>query len=874
MNAAHIPRPKMQEVQVVDSQDAHEHHQTDLTWRRRPGLIGWLTSTNHKDIAIRYIVTAMMFFVFGGVLAALMRIQLAFPENTFIGPDLYNQFFTVHGTTMMFLFAVPVMEALGLYFVPLMVGTRNVAFPRLNAFGYYVYLSGGILLYAGLLLNIGPDTGWFSYVPLAGPEFSPGKRVDFWAQMITFTEIAALISAVEIVTTVFKQRAVGMSLNRIPLFVWAMVVTSFMVIFAMPSVMLASTYLAMDRLTNVNTHFFNPAEGGDALLYQHIFWFFGHPEVYIIFIPATGFISTILPTFARRKIFGYTAIVLSLISTAFMGFGLWVHHMFATPVPELGQSFFSAASMIIAIPSGIQIFCWIATLWGGRPQFKVPMLWVLGFITLFVFGGLSGIMQASVPIDLQVHDTFFVVAHFHYVLIGGAVFPLFGALYYWFPKWTGHMPSERLGKWSFWVFFIGFNLTFFPMHQLGMQGMPRRVYTYLAEKGWGDLNLLSSCGVIVIGVGFLLYTINFARSRRHGARAPMNPWGASTLEWATNSPAPSYNFLHLPTVRSRDPLWQEQGISPVITGVSTEKREVLVTTVLEAAPDHHYEMAGDSWIPFLLAVATGVTITGVIFDPWALPIGLVLILVVLNSWFWKGTEPERQAADKLRKQPLPFEGATPHAANSGTPTRGVIDVSNLPHHAIDHRSPLWWGNVLLLAIETTMFAILVASYFYVRMNYGDWPPPQVNRLPVDYNSAPDIRLGTITLVLLLVSVVPMVWADRAALRMDHRRTQIGTLLVVVVGLAAMVARIYEFWGLKFRWDDNAYASIVWTMVALHLLHMIIGTIEDSLSSIWLFKHELDLAHARDARVTAVYWYWVVAIWVPLYAIIYLGPYWL
>src|SRR4051795_4492069 len=364
-----------------------EHEQLERVYTRPAGLLGWLVSTNHKDISLRYIVTAFTFFAGAGVLALLMRIQLAMPELRLIGPDLYNQFFTVHGTTMMFLFAVPVMEGIGLYLVPLMVGTRNVAFPRLNAFGYWTYLFGGLLLWGALLANTGPDAGWFSYVPLAGPSFSPGKRVDVWADMVTTTEISALVGAVEIIVTVFKQRAVGMSLNRLPIFVWAMVVTSFMVIFAMPSIMLASSYLAADRLAHVNTHFFNPAEGGDALLYQHIFWFFGHPEVYIIFIPATGFVSTIIETFSGRRMFGYTALVLSMIATGFIGFGLWVHHMFATPLPNLGRSFFTASSMMIAIPNGVQIFCWIATLWGGRVRLTLPLLFVVGFFINFTIGG-------------------------------------------------------------------------------------------------------------------------------------------------------------------------------------------------------------------------------------------------------------------------------------------------------------------------------------------------------------------------------------------------------------------------------------------------------------------------------------------------------
>jgi cytochrome c oxidase subunit I+III len=617
-----------------------ERRALDRTWTRAPGFVGWLTSTNHKEIGLRFVVTAFVFFLLGGLLALLMRLQLARPESTLIGPDLYNQLFTTHGTTMMFLFAVPVMEGMGLYLVPLMVGTRNVAFPRLMNFGYHIYLIGGVLLYVSLLLNIGPDMGWFSYVPLAGPDYGAGKRVDVWSQMVTIVEAGSLVGAVEIITTVFRMRAPGMSLNRIPLFVWAMVVTSFMMIFAMPAVMLSSTMLAADRLALVNTQFFNQAEGGDPLLWQHLFWFFGHPEVYIIFIPASGFVSTILSTFCRRKTFGYTALVLASIAIAFIGFGVWVHHMFTTPLPQLGEGLFTAASLMITIPNGVQIFCWTATLWGGRPYLRVALGFVLGFLAIFLIGGLTGVMLASVSINQQVHDTFFVVAHLHYVLIGGAIFPLFGAFYYWFPKWTGRMMSERVGWLNFWLLFLGFNLTFFPMHQLGLKGMPRRIYSYRAETGWGDLNLLATVGAGFLGLGVLVFMANVLRSRRRGRVAGPDPWGAGTLEWSTSSPPPSYNFLELPTVRGRDAVWEDTPETPVVSGLSTEHREVLITSATEAVPQIRYHMAGESpWAPALAAVVGG-SLIGLIFHPAAFLVGTFLIALVLIGWFWPTTEPK------------------------------------------------------------------------------------------------------------------------------------------------------------------------------------------------------------------------------------------
>jgi cytochrome c oxidase subunit I len=602
------------------------------TWSDPPGFIGWLSTVDHKRIGKRYIVTALVFFVLGGLLALAMRTQLARPENGLMGPDRYNQLFSMHGSSMMFLFAVPVMEAIAVFVVPLMVGTRNIAFPRLNAFSYWIYLFGGLTIYIAFVLNIGPETGWFSYVPLASSQYSPGKRTDFWAQMITFTEVAGLAVAVELVATILKLRAPGMTLARMPLFVWSMLVTAFMVIFAMPSVMLATSFLIADRL--VGTQFYNVAEGGDSLLWQHLFWFFGHPEVYIIFIPALGFVSTITGTFSRRPVFAYPLMVLALIATGFLAFGLWVHHMFATGLPHMGNSFYTAASMMIALPSGVQMFCWVATLWSGKPRFDTPLLFVVGFIVIFLLGGLTGVMVASVPLDLQLHDTYFVVAHFHYVLIGGAVFPLFGAIYYWFPKITGRLLDERLGKWNFWLFFIGFNVAFFPMHYLGLIGMPRRVYTYPAGLGWGPWNLLSTAGAYLIGISVLLFAANVLRSLRSGAPAGDNPWEAPELEWATTSPPPHWNFTYIPVVEASEPLWHAGGERPVMTGLAHAYREVLLTTATEAAPGIRWRMPEPSIWPLLAALALTLLFIWSVFNPWGVVWGAIPLAITLTLWFW------------------------------------------------------------------------------------------------------------------------------------------------------------------------------------------------------------------------------------------------
>jgi cytochrome c oxidase subunit 1 len=524
------------------------------------------------------------------------------------------------------------MEAMAIWLVPLMLGQRNLAFPRLAAFSYWLYLGGVGMLWVPHALGITPDLGWFEYPPLSGPAYSPGHRVDIWAQMITFTEVAALAASVNIAVTILKMRPPGMTLPRMPIFLWAMLVASLMTIFALPAVMLVTSMLIADRM--VATQFFVPAAGGDVVLFQHLFWWFGHPEVYIIFLPAAGFVSMIVETFSRRTIFGHSAMVLTMLGIAMLAFGLWVHHMFAVGLPRLGNNFFTAASMAVALPASIQIFCWIATLWSGRTRFETPLLWVIGFITTFVIGGLSGVMSASAPLDQQLHDTYFIVAHFHYVLVGGAMFPLLGAFTYWYPKATGRLLSEIWGKVSFWLIVGGFNLGFFPMHILGLQGMPRRVYTYSEATGWGTLNLIATVGSTIAVLGGLVFVANAFWSFYRGRQAGPNPWGGSTLEWAAPSPPPAYNFEYTPVVDSLTPCWTSKHALPVVDGLGREKRQVLVTSLVEAVPEYWHKSPKPSITPLFAALAVTALFIGSIFTPWAVVWGAIPIAITLTLWFW------------------------------------------------------------------------------------------------------------------------------------------------------------------------------------------------------------------------------------------------
>jgi cytochrome c oxidase subunit I len=611
-------------------------------WTPPNFISSFIGSVDHKQIGLRYIVTALIFFCEAGMAGMVARIQLSRPGIDFVSPSHYDEIFTFHGTVAIFLFATPiVLGGFGNYLVPLMLGTRDMAFPRLNAFSYWIYLFSGILLYGSFFTGSTPDTGWFAYAPLSGPQYSPGLNLDFWGLGLVFLGISTTVSGGNFIVTIFRLRAPGMSINRMPLFVWGILVTSFAVLFALPSLSLAALLLEFDRLGG--TSFFDPTRGGSVLLWQHLFWVFGHPEVYIMFLPAVGIVSTIITTFSQTRVVGYLILVLASVSIAFLSFGVWVHHMFATGLPPVALNFFAAAGMVISIPSGLQFFAWIATLWKGNILWRTPLLFILGFVFTLLIGGLTGVMVSVVPFDFQVTDTQFIVAHLHYVLVGGVVMPLFAGLYYWIPKMTGKMMGESLGKWNFWLFFIGVQLAFFPMHITGMMGMPRRVYTYMSTPGLDTMNMIETVGAFMQLVAVLIFIVNFAKSMLFGEEAGNNPWNAGTLEWATQSPPEDYNFRKIPIVRSRDPLWTELEDSAAIAEPTAGvEREIYQTTALAAKPEALIRMPGESYLPFLAALSIALLFVGVLLGVLPLTIAAAVCgFAVFGAWFW----PEPEASE-------------------------------------------------------------------------------------------------------------------------------------------------------------------------------------------------------------------------------------
>ncbi|WP_228242308.1 cytochrome c oxidase subunit I [Porphyrobacter sp. GA68] len=681
------------------------HHDLTRIWNNEPGWRGVFSSVSHTTLGKRFMITAAVFFGIGGVLAMLIRAQLATPASAFTGPEVYGQIFTMHGSIMMFLFAIPMLEGFAIYLLPKILGARDLAYPRLTALGWWCYLFGGTIMLLALLGGVAPDAGWFLYPPLSGKEFTPGVNSDVWLLGITFVEISALAAAIEITVTILKFRAANMSLTKMPILAWYLLATAGMMIFGFPPLILGSILLEVERA--FGWPFFQPELGGSPLLWQHLFWLFGHPEVYIIFLPAAGALSTIIPVMARTPLIGYGAIVTAVMALAFLSFGLWVHHMFTTGIPHMALGFFSAASVLVAIPTAVQIFAWIGTMWAGRPKFTLPMYYIVGFFVVFVLGGLTGVMLAIVPFDQQVHDTAFVTAHLHYVLVGGFVFPMLAAAYYWMPHVTGRTRVMRVGIAAFWLIFIGFNLTFLQMHLTGLLGMPRRVYTYPVEAGWTLLNLTSSVGAFMQAFGFGLFALDIALQRRLGKPTRRDPWEAETLEWAMPTPPPQYNFASLPTVSSREPLSDNRRIGVDLAAgkgllgrAIGGRRETLAVDIVTGAPEHVAILPGSSLTPLFTALVFGGFFMSMLLGIyWLAPVFIVGAAVMI--WRWVATTGTTH-------DPGPVDAGNGYYLPTGFAIRGSVG---------------YWGSVLAVAASGTLFASLVFGYFFLWVVAPNWPPP-------------------------------------------------------------------------------------------------------------------------------------------------------
>ncbi|MCL3883355.1 cytochrome c oxidase subunit I [Marivita sp. GX14005] len=681
------------------------HRALTRIWASEPGWKGWFTTVNHTDLGRMFLTVSVIFFLIGGLLAMLIRAQLASPRSAFMGAETYAQVFTMHGTIMMFLFAIPLFEGMAIYFLPKLLGTRDLAFPRLTAYGFWCYVFGGAMLIFALLAGIAPDGGWFMYPPLTSAIYSPGINTDFWLIGITFVEISAICAAVEFTVTVLRYRAPGMSLAQMPIFAWYALVTSVMILTGFPPLILGSILLELERAFGMP--FFQVVQGGDSLLWQHLFWLFGHPEVYIIFLPAAGVISTILPVLARTTLLGYGWVVAAAVSLGVLSFGLWVHHMFTTGIPHMGLAFFSAASTLVAVPTAVQIFAWIGTLWKGRPRLVLPMKWLLAFFATFVIGGLTGVMVAVVPFDWQVHDTHFIVAHLHYVLIGGFVFPMLAALYYWMPQVTGRRRFFKLGETAFWLVAVGFHATFLAVHWAGLLGQRRRTWTYEEGQGWEIINLVASVGGFVTAIGFALVILDIFINAIVATRGARNPWGAGTLEWAMPTPPAAYNFASLIEVRGRNPLHDDPDLGVRIArgegylgDPERGARETLMVDVSTGQPAQIVTFPGNTALPIVMAAVTGCAFLAMLLKLyWLVPLAVAGVAALVMRWIWvqRPRHPARHL-DAGRGLTLPVSG-------------WVIDP------------PGWWGSVFLLVADATLFGSLLFGYAFLWTVAPNWPPP-------------------------------------------------------------------------------------------------------------------------------------------------------
>ena len=806
---------------------------------------GWrrFSAVNNNQIGVFYIATALLFFVLAGVLALLMRAQLAVPDNTLLSAATYNQLFTMHGTVMMFLFAVPVVEAVAVYLLPAMLGARDLPFPRLSAYAFWAYAIGGLAFFCTIFFGASPDGGWFMYPPLTGKQHSPGIGADWWLLGIGFIEISAIAGAIELIIGILFTRAPGMTLSKMPVFAWAMLVTAFMIVFAFPAIIAGTLLLELERA--FDWPFFIPARGGDPVLWQHLFWFFGHPEVYIIFLPAAGMVSLMVPSLAQTRLVGYRAVVWALGGVGVLSFALWMHHMFTAGLGSLAVHLTSAASFAVAIPSGVQVFAWITTFWKGRVQLNAPTLFLLGFHFIFILGGLTGVMVAVLPFNWQVHDSYFIVAHLHYVLIGGMVFPIFAGLYYWAPVFNGHRLSERWGRWVFGAMFIGFNLAFFPMHISGLLGMPRRVATYADGLGWNGLNLLSSVGAFVFAAGVALCFIDAWRTLRRPEQPHDNPWHAPTLEWL---PAEEYGMRSVPQIESREPLWDQPGLPQQVEagrhwlpGTLFGGRETLITSPVKAELRHVLRLPGDGWLPFVAAAGTAgfFLLLTVQWVATAFAFGLLSVAAIV-AWLW-GSD-----------QPPPVDRAL------------VGEGVELPVGAVGRASHSWWAMVIWLCVDATVFASLAFAHIHVSMALDVCPPVGA--------ALPALRWPVASSLLLVAGSALLLWAQS---RVGRATGQAGLRSAVLVAMACVAASFgidlvsQSQAGLSPR--ATAWGATVAAMLAWQGLHAVVLLVMGAyvLSRSWSGKL-LPRARATIDN-TALQWHYVTAQGLAIAALVQLLP---
>ena len=786
-------------------------------WETPPTWYGRISTVDHKIIGLRYFATALIFLLLGGVEALVMRAQLSHANARIVGAETYAQLFTLHGVTMIFLFALPVLSGFANYLWPLVLGARDMALPRVNALGYWLFAGAGLFVYSSIPLGLAPDAGWFNYVPLASAKYLPRSGIDFYALGLILLGISTTVGAINFIVTFARMRAPGMSLTRVPIMMWGTLTASVAALFAVPALTAACLFLFLDR--HLGMHFYDAARGGNPLLWQQLFWMFGHPWVYIIVLPAMGMASQIIPTFSRRPIVGYWLVAGSTIAVGAIGFLVWAHHMFATGMAMTTMAFFSSASMLISIPSAITIFAWVATIWLGRPVLQVPMLFIIGFLITFVIGGVSGVMTGSAPFDWQLTQSYFVVAHLHYVLIGINIFPVFAAIYYWFPKVTGRLANARIGRISFWLMFAGFNIGFFPMHILGMLGMPRRIYTYAGGLGWDSWNMVITAGALLFALGVLVTIVNLRYSWRRGEAAALNPWQASTLEWSIPSPPPPYNFARIPRVATREPLWESDSEPQrtVLDGGLTLERghEVLTTTFRDALPIGPRVMPGDSPVPFYLGVALLALFEAVLWQQW-IPAALALLAAAASVLAW----------------------AWPHG--------GAAEEANVDRHPLGQ-----WAMGLVIATEAALFASLFFAWAFLKHDSPAWSA----------HPAPDLVLPGINTALLLASSMVLEWAPRG------RRA-----LALAIALGAMFAVVqgWEYTRLPFGPATDAYGSAFIVMTGIHGVHVVAGLLMLGFVAFTWQRREPGAPNER-LRIASLYWHFVDAVWLVLFSVLYLAP---